>query len=97
MQNVWSYVVSGGSVTSDMFAHKHPAIFPEFLCRDHLISWSNENDLIYDPFMGSGTTMKMAIINNRNYIGSEISREYIEIAKKRINLVKQEHNRNLWT
>jgi len=64
---------------------KHPAIFPEQLANDHIISWSNEGDLVYDPFMGSGTTAKMAIINKRNWIGSEISREYCEIAEKRIN------------
>ena len=63
---------------------KHSAKFPEQLANDHIISWSNENDLVYDPFMGSGTTAKMAIKNNRNYIGSEISEEYCEIAKKRI-------------
>ena len=62
----------------------HPAMFPESLARDHIISWSNEGDLVYDPFMGSGTTAKMAIINKRNYIGSEISKEYCEIAEKRI-------------
>jgi len=50
-----------------------------------LISWSNEGDLVYDPFMGSGTTAKMAILNQRNWIGSEISKEYCEIAEKRIN------------
>ena len=41
----------------------------------HIISWINENDLVYDCFIGSGTTAKMAILNNRNYIGSEISKE----------------------
>jgi site-specific DNA-methyltransferase (adenine-specific) len=63
---------------------KHPAIFPEQLANDHIISWSNENDLIYDPFMGSGTTAKMAILNNRDYIGSEMSLEYCEIIKQRL-------------
>ena len=62
----------------------HPAPFPEELANDHIIGWSNEGDLVYDPFMGSGTTAKMAILNNRNYIGSEISKEYCEIAEKRI-------------
>lgn len=62
----------------------HPAPFPEKLANDHIISWSNEGDLVYDPFMGSGTTAKMAIINKRNWIGSEISEEYCEIAEKRI-------------
>lgn len=63
---------------------EHPAIFPEALADDHIISWSNEGDLIYDPFMGSGTTAKMALLNNRKYIGSEISEEYCKIAETRI-------------
>jgi DNA modification methylase len=63
---------------------EHPAPFPEQLANDHIISWSNENDLIYDPFMGSGTTAKMAILNNRKYIGSEISEEYCKIIETRI-------------
>ena len=63
----------------------HPATFPEQLANDHIISWSNGGDLVYDPFMGSGTTAKMAISNNRKFIGSEISKEYCEIAEKRIN------------
>ena len=62
----------------------HPAPFPEQLANDHIVSWSNENDLVYDPFIGSGTTAKMAILNNRNYIGSEISKDYVEIANKRL-------------
>lgn len=62
----------------------HPAVFPEKLCRDHIITWSNEGDLVYDPFMGSGTTGKVAVILNRHFIGSEISPEYVEKARKRI-------------
>ena len=67
---------------------KHNAPFPEKLANDHIISWSNEGDLVYDPFMGSGTTAKMAILNQRNWIGSEISKEYCEIAEKRISSVR---------
>ena len=62
----------------------HPAQFPEKLANDHIISWSNEGDLVYDPFMGSGTTAKMAILNKRNWIGSEISDEYCKIIERRI-------------
>ena len=62
----------------------HPAPFPEQLANDHIISWSNEGDLVYDPFMGSGTTAKMAIVNKRNWIGSEISEEYCKIIERRI-------------
>jgi len=63
----------------------HPAMFPEKLAEDHILSWSNEGDTILDPMAGSGTTLKMAKKNNRNYIGIEISQEYIEIIKKRLN------------
>lgn len=66
------------------FVRGHPVVFPEKLAQDHIISWSVENDIVYDPFLGSGTTAKMAKLNNRQYIGSEISKEYCEIAKKRI-------------
>ena len=63
---------------------EHPAVFPEQLVNDHILSWSNEGDLVYDPFMGSGTTAKMAIVNNRNWIGSEISEEYCSIIEQRV-------------
>jgi site-specific DNA-methyltransferase (adenine-specific) len=63
----------------------HPAPFPEELARDHVLSWSNPGDVVYDPFMGSGTTAKVAIETDRKYLGSEISSEYWEIAQKRIN------------
>ena len=64
---------------------EHPAIFPEQLAEDHIFTWSNKCDLVYDPFTGSGTTAKMSIKLDRNYIGSEISKEYCDIADKRIN------------
>jgi site-specific DNA-methyltransferase (adenine-specific) len=82
--NVWEYTVGNYQSTKDKIAFQHPAIFPEKLANDHIISWSNENDLVYDPFMGSGTTAKMAILNNRKYIGSEISEEYCKIIETRI-------------
>ena len=81
--NVWLYA-NGGNNSSKDDVFIHPAIFPEKLANDHIISWSNEGDLVYDPFMGSGTTAKMAMLNKRNYIGSEISKEYCDIAEKRI-------------
>jgi len=81
-RNVWKYFVGGGA--NDKTASKHPAIFPEQLAQDHVLSWSNENDLVYDCFMGSGTTAKMSILNNRNYIGSEISKEYCDIIHSRL-------------
>ena len=82
--NIWYYNVGGGHVTGDKEAHKHPAIFPEQLAQDHIISWSNPGDIVLDPFMGSGTTGKMAALNRRHYIGFDIGEEYCEIARKRI-------------
>lgn len=64
--------------------NEHPAPFPEKLAEDHILSWSNEGDIILDPMAGSGTTLKMAKKNNRNYIGIEISKEYVEIINKRL-------------
>jgi len=83
IQNVWSYTVSGGSMSEDKIAHKHPAIFPESLVRDHIISWSNEGELVYDPFIGSGTTAVVAKRLKRNFAGSEISKEYHDIFMSR--------------
>ena len=75
--NVWQMNNSGTN-------YGHPAIFPEKLAADHIYSWSKENDLIYDCFMGSGTTAKAAHLQNRNWIGSEISKEYTDLANKRL-------------
>lgn len=82
--NIWFYAVGAGCSSKDDIAFDHPAIFPELLAQDHIYSWSNQGDLVYDPFMGSGTVAKMAHLQNRNWIGSEISSEYVELAKKRI-------------
>jgi site-specific DNA-methyltransferase (adenine-specific) len=79
-ENVWDIPNRGNG----KIAHQHPAIFPEKLAEDHILSWSNKGDLVLDPFMGSGTTGKMAKANNRRFIGIEISEEYLEIAKQRI-------------
>jgi len=79
--NIWEYPV-GFANQSDKTEHSAP--FPEALAKDHILSWSNENDLIYDPFMGSGTTAKAAHLLNRNWIGSEISSEYVDLANKRL-------------
>lgn len=82
--NIWQYLIGKGHSASDSIAHNHPAIFPEKLAHDHILSWSNEGDIVYDPFIGSGTTAKMALLNKRKYIGSEISKEYYNIAQERV-------------
>lgn len=82
--NVWEYSTGYQKSTKDKIAFKHPAIFPEQLAHDHIISWSNEGDVVLDTFMGSGTTAKMCKLTNRNYIGFEISEEYYQIAEERL-------------
>lgn len=82
--NIWSYAVGLHGTTSDTIAFEHPAVFPENLATDHILSWSNEGDTIFDPMCGSGTTCKMALVHNRKYIGVDVSERYINIAKKRI-------------
>lgn len=84
IQNVWCYVVSGGQQATDKIAYEHPAIFPEQLANDHILQWSDEGCVVLDPFMGSGTTGKMQILNNRNFIGIELDKEYFDISVRRI-------------
>ena len=75
--NIWKYTTSFNGV-------KPPAPFPEALAKDHILSWSEPGDLVYDPFMGSGTTAKMAQLEGRNFIGSEVSQEYVDVANARL-------------
>lgn len=84
-ENIWEYSSGLGGSTSDKIAFQHPAIFPEGLARDHILSWSNEGDIVLDPFMGSGTTGKMAVLLNRKFVGIEMSYDYLNgIALPRI-------------
>jgi len=86
--NVWYINNGAGFTTKDKFAYAHPAQFPESLAEDHILSWSNEGDIVLDPMTGSGTVCKMAKLNNRNFIGIDIDEEYIDIANKRIENIK---------
>ena len=82
--NIWKYNTGKNYSTKDDVAFEHPAIFPEALAKDHIITWSNENDLILDPFMGSGTTAVCCIETNRNYLGFELDETYFNICNRRI-------------
>jgi len=75
--NIWKYVTSFNGV-------KHPAPFPEQLVHDHLLTWTNSGDVVYDPFMGSGTTAVVSENLGRLWIGSEISNEYVQLANERL-------------
>ena len=86
--NIWKYNVGKGFTTKDDIAYLHPAVFPEKLVEDHIKSWTNPGDLVFDPMAGSGTTLKMAILNGRDYLGFEINESYVnDIIKPRLKKV----------
>lgn len=90
--NIWRYNNGKGFSTKDKIAHEHPAIFPEKLVDDHILSWSNPGDIVLDPFGGSGTTAKESIKLGRRWIYIEKVDKYCEIAEKRIKGVRGENN-----
>lgn len=65
---------------------EHPAMMPKWIVRDHILSWSNEGDLIFDPMCGSGTTCQIAKELNRNFLGMDISKEYCQITEKTLEI-----------
>lgn len=91
-ENVWVYEVGYMKTTKDKESYKHPAMFPEQLAQDHILTWSNPGDVVLDPFLGSGTTAKMAVLNDRHYIGFELSSEYFDIACQRLDEVEGEQD-----
>jgi DNA modification methylase len=93
--NIWKIQTGKGFATSDEIAYEHPAIFPEVLARDHIRTWSNEGDLVLDPFLGSGTTAKMAEKLRRKWVGIDCSQRYCEIAKARVEPIRQRGSLNL--
>lgn len=81
--NIFEYACGASGVN-------HPAPFPEELGRDQILSWSNPGDTVLDCFLGSGTTGKMAVKYDRDFIGIEIAPEYMAIAEKRIKAVQDQ-------
>jgi len=95
--NIWYYPTGGGHDTEDDIAYSHPAIFPERLAADHILSWSREGDTVYDPFMGSGTTAKMAYLLGRRFLGSEIEKKYLDICHTRLkNYINSPDEKDAW-
>lgn len=82
--NIWRYTVSGGFGQKDRAAYKHPATFPQQLAEDHILTWSNEGDVVLDPMCGSGTTCVAAKKLKRSYVGIDIEKAYYELSKKRV-------------
>jgi site-specific DNA-methyltransferase (adenine-specific) len=82
--NIWLIKNGMNKSTKDLVAFEHPAIFPEELAAKHIITWTKKEDIVYDPFMGSGTTAKLSIQLGRNWVGSELDEKYSLICNKRI-------------
>lgn len=82
--NIWRYNNGKGFSSKDKISYEHPATFPEKLVEDHIKSWSNEGDIVFDPFGGSGTTAKVSIELNRQWIYVEKVEKYCDVAKRRI-------------
>lgn len=87
VRNIFEYSIGGGHSTKDKVAFGHPALMPEQLASDMISTWTDPGDRVFDPFTGAGTTAKMSLILNRKFHGTELSAEYCNIAKQRIELV----------
>ncbi len=79
-RNIWSYATGHER-------NGHPAVYPLALARDHILSWSNEGDVVLDPFAGSGTTCVAAKELGRRYVGIEVNPAYVEICERRLSSV----------
>jgi len=84
--NVWRYPNGRDNSTKDRIAFEHPAIMPEALARDHIMTWSNPGDVVLDCFTGSGTTLKMARETGRRFVGIEVEQSYVAISRQRLKL-----------
>jgi len=83
--NIWEYPTGGRD-------SGHPAVFPDGLARDHILSWSNPGDVVFDPFLGSGTTGRMAIQHERKFVGIERDPTYFAIAEEALSVVPANDN-----
>jgi site-specific DNA-methyltransferase (adenine-specific) len=85
--NIWIYDVGKNKTTCDDVLDPktgHPSVMPEAMAQDHILAWSKVNDLVLDIFAGSGTTLKMAALNQRKFLGFDISARYVRLAKRRL-------------
>jgi site-specific DNA-methyltransferase (adenine-specific) len=92
---IWRYAAGSGLTTKDEYAFVHPALMPEAMARDHILSWSRPGDLVFDPMAGAGTTCKMALLNHRHYLGCEVNEQYHDIAVRRMRDAHAEYRRRL--
>lgn len=84
--NVWEYKVGSRCMADDRLWTKHPAVFPMKLAEDHIKTWSNEGELVFDPMCGSGQTLCAAKKLKRNYLGMDVCEEYCKLSEERLKL-----------
>jgi len=92
--NIWSYTAGTGT-TRDKMAYDHSAIMPEKMAQDHIRSWSQPGDLVFDPMCGSATTCKMALLNDRDFLGMEIDEKAWEVGCERMENALNEYRLRL--
>ncbi len=82
---IWDYGNGGDKI---WMKRQHPAVYPDKIPHDFIQVFTNEGDLILDPMCGSGSTLVSAKALNRNYIGIDISQEYCELSKQRVDILE---------
>lgn len=93
--NVWRYATGSRVTAKEGFAYDHPALMPERLAHDLIVSWSRPGDLVLDPFGGAGTTAKMALLSHRRYLSMEAHRPYHDLAVRRLAEAQETYRRVL--
>lgn len=93
--NVWRYTTGSRVTAKERYAFQHPALMPEKLAKDLIVSWSKPGDLVLDPFGGAGTTAKMALLNHRRYLSIEAHAPYHGLAVRRLADARVAYRRQL--
>jgi len=86
---VWEYHVGFNHTSRDKIAFDHPALMAEAMAEDLIVAFSRPGDLVFDPMCGAGTTPKMALLNDRQYLGVEIHEPYVRIAEERLRMATE--------
>lgn len=87
--NYLYYPLGSGHTTTDSYAYEHPALMAEAIAEDFILTFTDREMVVLDPFNGAGTTTKMAYKHKRHYIGIELEQRYTDLAQRRIDETQQ--------